>query len=515
MRNNIGLLLAKRALLSPAMDGLVEVERERRFTFAGLNARSNRTANALRALGIRPGDRVALLLMNGVEFTEAFFAIAKIGAIVVPLNWRLVADELAFILSDSGAATLIYDEDFQSLVADLQGRGTDATAVRHWVEVNRTGKPAAFARIYDDIQADATDEEPPIGASDGDDAYIMYTSGTTGLPKGVVHTHDSVLWALFTIALTADIRYRDRYAIVLPLFHVGALTPLVGNVQRGMTSILMRAFDPVRLYETIAEERVSVLLAVPAMLNFMLQVPDLGKYDCSSLRWIMSGAAPVPVTLIEAYAKRGIEIHQVYGLTESGGPACLISPEDAIAKAGSTGKPFFHTDVRVVDDAGHDCPPGTPGEVLVRGKHVMKGYWNRPEATAETIRDGWLHTGDVATIDAEGFVFINDRKKDMIISGGENIYPAEIENVILSHPKVREVAVIGQPSAKWGESPLAIVVKSDPSLTESEVVEWSRGKLAGYKRPRTVHFVDEIPRNPAGKILKRVLRDRFPEAAAE
>ncbi len=515
MRNNIGLLLAKRASLSPMMDGLVEVERERRFTFAGVNARCNRTANALRALGIGPGDRVALLLMNGVEFTASFFAIAKIGAVVVPLNWRLVADELAFILGDSGAVVLIYDEEFRDLVTDLHTRGSAATAVRHWIEVTPSGVPASFALAYDAVQAEASDVEPPVGASDDDDAYIMYTSGTTGLPKGVVHTHDSVLWACFTIALTADTRYRDRYAIVLPLFHVGALTPLIGNVQRGMTSILMRAFDPVRLYETIAEERVSVLLAVPAMLNFMLQVPDLGKYDCSSLRWIMSGAAPVPVTLIEAYAKRGIEVHQVYGLTESCGPACLISPEDAIAKAGSTGKPFFHTDVRIVDDAGNECPPGTPGEVLVRGKHVMKGYWKRPEATAETLRDGWLHTGDVATIDAEGFVFINDRKKDMIISGGENIYPAEIENVILSHPKVREVAVIGHPSAKWGESPLAVVVKGDPSLTESEVVAWSRGKLAGYKRPRAVRFVDEIPRNPAGKILKRVLRDRFPEAAAE
>jgi acyl-CoA synthetase (AMP-forming)/AMP-acid ligase II len=452
--------------------------------------------------------------MNGVEFTESFFAIAKIGAVVVPLNWRLVADELAFILADSGAAVLVYDEEFRDVVRDLHARG-DATAVRHWVEVGKSAGREPFAAAYDELQADASDVEPPIGASDGDDVYIMYTSGTTGLPKGVVHTHESVLWASFTISLTADTRYRDRYAIVLPLFHVGALTPLLGDVHRGMTSILMRAFDPVKLYETIARERVTVLLAVPAMLNFMLQVPELGKYDCSSLRWIMSGAAPVPVTLIESYAKRGIEIHQVYGLTESCGPACLISPEDAIAKAGSTGKPFFHTDVRVVDDAGNDVPPGTPGEVLVRGKHVMKGYWNRPEATAEAIRDGWLHTGDVATIDADGFVFINDRKKDMIISGGENIYPAEIENVILSHPKVREVAVIGQASAKWGEIPLAVVVKQDASLSEAEVVEWSRGKLAGYKRPRAVRFVDEIPRNPAGKILKRVLRERFPEPAKE
>jgi acyl-CoA synthetase (AMP-forming)/AMP-acid ligase II len=224
----------------------------------------------------------------------------------------------------------------------------------------------------------------------------------------------------------------------------------------------------------------------------------------------------VPVTLIESYANRGIEVHQVYGLTESCGPACLINPEDAIAKAGSTGRPFFHTEVRIVDEQGNDVAPGgAAGEVLVRGKHVMKGYWNRPEATAETIRDGWLHTGDIATIDADGFVYIADRKKDMIISGGENIYPAEIENVILSHPQVREVAVIGQASAKWGESPLAIVAKQDAALTESDVLEWCRGKLAGYKRPKAVRFIDEIPRNPAGKILKRVLRERFPEPAED
>ena len=514
MRNNIGLLLTKRAALSPALEGVVEVERGRRFTFAAVNARANRTADALRSLGVGRGDRVALLVMNGVEFTESFFAITKIGAVVVPLNWRLVADELAFILGDSGAAVLIYDEEFRDVVRVLHARGGE-TMVRHWVEVGADAGRAAFAVAYDALQAGASDVEPAVGASDGDDAYIMYTSGTTGLPKGVVHTHESVLWACFTIALTADTRYRDRYAIVLPLFHVGALTPLIGNVQRGITCVLMRAFDPVKLYETIAREHVSILLAVPAMLNFMLQVPDLAQYDCSSLRWIMSGAAPVPVTLIEAYARRGIEVHQVYGLTESCGPACLISPEDAIAKAGSTGKPFFHTEVRVVDDAGNDVAPGTPGEVLVRGKHVMKGYWNRPEATAETIRDGWLHTGDVATVDADGYVFINDRKKDMIISGGENIYPAEVENVILAHPQVREVAVIGQASAKWGESPLAVVVKKDPALTEADVVEWTRGRLAGYKRPRGVRFVDEIPRNPAGKILKRVLRERFPEPAAE
>jgi O-succinylbenzoate-CoA ligase len=515
VRNNVGLLLSKRAALNPRLEALVEVERGRRFTYAELNARSNRAADAFRSLGVRPGERVALLLMNGVEFVECFFALAKLGAVIVPLNWRLVPDELAFILKDSGARVLVYDGEFQGCVRELERRGGDATAVRDWIHVGADDTRDPFARSWAALHEAASEAEPEIGAADGDPLYIMYTSGTTGLPKGAVHTHASVLWASFTIGMTADVRFRDRYVIVLPLFHVGALTPATGNVHRGMTTILMRAFDPVRMFETIAKERVTTLLAVPAMLNFMLQVPGQERWDTSTLRWIMSGAAPVPVTLIEAYARRGIEIHQVYGLTESCGPACLISPDEAIAKAGSTGKAFLHTDVRVVDERGRDVPAGGVGEVLVRGAHVMQGYWNRPEATAEAIRDGWLYTGDLATVDAEGYVYIQDRKKDMIISGGENIYPAEIENVILSHPQVRDVAVIGQASAKWGESPLAVVVKGEAGLTAETVIQHCQGRLARYKQPKAVRFVDEIPRNPAGKILKRLLRERFPEPATE
>ena len=517
MEHNVGLLLAKRAALSPTLEALVEVESGRRFTYAALDARASRTAQALRGLGVAPGDRVALLLMNSVEFVETFFALAKLGAIVVPLNWRLVPDELAFILKDSGATVLVFGGDFEATVSELRGRGAGATAVREWVHVGSAESRPGFAHAYDALQAAASPETPPVGASAEDALYIMYTSGTTGLPKGVVHTHDSALWSVLTVNATADARYRDRYIIALPLFHVGALNPLTSNVHRGVTNLLMRAFDPKRVWETVERERVTSMLAVPAMLNFMREARANApsQTDFSSLRWIMSGAAPVPVTLIEEYTKLGIEIHQVYGLTESCGPACLTSPEDAIAKAGSTGKAFFHTEVRVVDEAGRDVAFGESGEVIVRGRHVMKGYWNRPEATAETIRDGWLHTGDLATIDAEGFIYIQDRKKDMIITGGENVYPAEIENVILAHPKVRDVGVIGQPSAKWGESPAAIVVRGDDALTEADVLAWCAGKLARYKLPKRVHFVDEIPRNPSGKILKRVLRERFPEPAAE
>ncbi|HKC52154.1 MAG TPA: long-chain-fatty-acid--CoA ligase [Myxococcota bacterium] len=514
MKNNVGLFLAKRAFLNPTLEAFVDTHSGRRFSFAELNARANRSANFLaRELGVKKGERVGLLLMNGPEFLEGFFAIAKLGAICVPLNWRLVADELQFILKDSGTRTLVFGAEFAQVVAELEKRG--ASDVRNWVQVGGEATRGAGVLDYDSLQRAASADEPAVSACDDDLLYIMYTSGTTGLPKGAVHTHATAMWGVMTIAATAELRFKDRYLVSLPLFHVGALTPITGNVYRGITSIVMRAFDPTKVWELIQSERVTIALKVPAMLNFMLQTYDPAKYDISSLRWIMSGAAPVPVTLIEAYAKLGIEIHQVYGLTESCGPACLIGPDEALAKAGSTGKAFFHTDVRVVDDKLNDIGPGEQGEVIIRGPHVMKEYWKRPEATADAIRGGWLHSGDVATVDKEGFVYIQDRIKDMVISGGENVYPAEIENVILGNPKVGEVAVIGQPSAKWGESAFAVVVRKDASLSEREVLDWCQGKLARFKQPRAVCFIDVIPRNPSGKVLKRLLREQFPGPAPE
>ena len=347
-------------------------------------------------------------------------------------------------------------------------------------------------------------------------ARIALLSAQLSLPKGAVHSHNTMLWASLTILLTADLRYRDRYLQILPLFHVGALTPATACVHRGGTLVNFRAFDPAAIFPTIEREQITTGLAVPAMLQFMWAQPNRGDHDISSVRWLLSGAAPVPVSVIEDYAGIGIEIHQVYGLTECCGPACLISPEEAIAKAGSTGPGFLHTEVRVVNESGGEVAPGEVGEVIIRGAHVMKEYWNRPEATAETIRDGWLYSGDLATLDKEGFVYIQDRKTDMIISGGENVYPAEIENVLAAHPKLAESAVIGMPSAKWGESPAAICAPSPgETVTAEEVIAFCRGKLASFKLPRVVEFPDSIPRNPPGKILKRVLREQFPGPAPE
>ena len=510
MKRNIGAWLAKRALLNPTREAYVDDIV--RLSFAELNDRCNRTANAFAEAGVQKGERVALLLMNSAEFVEAFFALAKIGAVVVPLNWRLVPDELEFILKDSGARRLIFGEEFLEAVTELHGRG-DATDIEHWLQVAGDAPLAPFAESYAGFRDAARETEPALAAADDDMLYIMYTSGTTGLPKGVVHSHDTSIWGCVTIAATTYYQEQDRFLSPLPMFHVGALTPITLNVYRGITSFVMRSFDPVRAWELVDGERITIGLAVPAMLNFMLQVPNLERYNFSQWRWCLSGAAPVPESLIEAYTNLGIEIHQIYGLTESCGPACLIDAENAVKRIGSTGKAFFHTDVKIVDANGQPCAPDVPGEVILRGDHVMKAYWNRPEATAETIVDGWLHTGDVARMDAEGFVYIEDRVKDMIISGGENVYPAEIEKVLQTHDGISEAAVIGQPSETWGESPFAIVVRKEESLTEADVLAFCNGRMARFKQPKGVAFVDEVPRNPSGKILKRVLRGQFPGPA--
>jgi len=510
---NIGESLATRAFLNPGKEALYDVAAQQRFTFSELNARANRCCSALQALGCSRGDRVALLAYNGHEFIESFFGPSKAGMVLMPLNWRLTADELSFILKDGGAQTIIFDADFAPVVEKIRAMGDAGSDIRNWICIGDT--VPGFAVGYEALLADNSEAEPADKAGEDDNLFIMYTSGTTGHPKGVVHTHKTVFWALLTLVNTAETHLSDKYMVLLPLFHVGALTPMIASVYRGNTLVILRNFDPQKAWSLIETEQINTTLAVPAMLGFMLQVPDFQRFDWSSLRAITSGAAPLPVTIINAYMDLGIEVHQVYGMTETCGPACLIGPDDAKHKIGSTGKSFFHTRVRIVDSSGRELPRGEPGEIHVQGPHNMKEYWNRPDATAETVVDGWLHTGDIAVMDEDGFVTIQDRMKDMIISGGENVYPAEVENVLLSHPGIADAAVIGQHSAKWGESPLAVIVRKDMALTEAQVLEHCQEKLARFKLPKHAVFVDEIPRNPSGKVLKRVLRDQYPGPAAE
>ena len=510
MKMNIGQFLTRRAFLSPQVEAMVEPATGRRIAFRELNARCNRVAHALRAAGVKPGDRVALLLMNGAEFVESFFAVAKTGAVNVPLNWRLVADELEFILKDAGACVLLYAENFAPVAAELQRRG-DRTDVRTWVQVG--GTPAAFASDYQAWMGAQPVDEPEFAGADDDLLFIMYTSGTTGLPKGVMHSHRTVLWSALNVTATADFHYKDRFLTALPLFHVGALMPALCCAYVGCTQVVLKAFDPKLAWELIRDEKITSTLLVPSMLQFMQTTYDQAAHDAGTLRSVLCGAAPVPVNLIKAYADIGVEVHQLYGLTESCGPGCLIMGEDALTRAGSTGRAYFYTDVRVVAFDGKDCAPGEPGEILLRGPHNMVGYWNRPDATAQALREGWLHTGDVGTMDEEGFVTIRDRMKDMLISGGENVYPAEVENMLLGHPALADAAVIGLPSPKWGEVALAVVVaKKGASITDAELLDWCKGRLATFKLPKAAVFVAEIPRNPSGKILKRVLREQFKDS---
>ncbi len=509
LTSNLGDLLRRRALRNPGTEAVVDLAAGKRADYQTLNERVNRVANALLEKGVRPGDRVGLLAATCIEFVETYYAAAKIGAVSVLMNWRLVPDELEYLLIDSGAVALVFSAEFDVSASELHARGS--TSVTTWIRIDDAAVATEWGAFhYSNLVESASPDEPPIGASGDDLLCLCYSSGTTGRPKGAMLTHEGQLFAVLTQAASIDgFHQRDRYLIALPLFHLGGILPLENAMYGGSTVVLMRQFDPSAIWDVIARERVDSGLVVPSMLNAMLTVFDPSKHDCSSIKALSVAAAPVPVTLLEQCREKGIALLQTYGLTEAGGPGTNLSSEYAELKIGSAGKAYMLTDVMVARADGSPCDPGEPGEVLIRGRHVMKGYWNNPEATAQTIVDGWLHTGDVAVWDAEGFVTIQDRIKDMIISGGENIYPAEIENVILSHPDVVEVAVIAQKSPRWGESPLACVVRSHERLTEAEVLNWCDGKLARFKLPKEVRFVDAIPRNPTGKALKRILRDQF------
>jgi acyl-CoA synthetase (AMP-forming)/AMP-acid ligase II len=517
---NIGDVLARRAQRTPDLEAVVDVTSGRRMSFQELDRRANQVAHATAGLGVVPGERVGLLLPNGPEFVECFYGLAKMGAIVVLLNWRLVADELEYLLVDSGTTTLIFGVEFASVAHELQQR--NSTSVTSWVQVGQGGPggpgvaDVSFAQSYEDLLSAAPSTSPTIASGDDDVLCLCYSSGTTGRPKGAMLTHAGQMWSIMSyLGSSEDFRLGDRYLMVMPLFHLGGLLPMENCIFGGSTIVIMKAFDPNAVWDVIGAEKVTSGLVVPAMLNLMLSVHNTEKHDHSSLKNLWSAAAPLPVTLIEQCEAKGIEMLQVYGLTEAGGPGTILAAEDAHRKIGSSGKAYVLTDVRIARPDGSPCDADEAGEVQIRSKHVMAGYWNNPTATAATVVDGWLHTGDIATMDSEGFVTIRDRIKDMIISGGENVYPAEIENVILSHPGVKEVAVVAQPSPRWGESPLAVVVKSDPTLTAADVLKWCDGKLARFKMPKAVEFVDAVPRNPTGKALKRIMRDQFPGPAPE
>ncbi|MBV8178406.1 MAG: AMP-binding protein, partial [Mycobacterium sp.] len=432
--NNIGAMLKQRAVVSPQLEAYVEPSANVRMDYTQMNGLANRCASVLASLGVGKGDRVALLMPNCVEFCCLFYGAAKIGAVVVPLNTRLAPPELEFILSDSGSTVLIYGEVFGSVAEAIKADTNYPCTVIDWVPV--AGGSGSLAERLEAAGA----SEPACECGGSDNLFIMYTSGTTGRPKGVVHTHDSVHAAATSNALTADVRYRDRVLLPLPMFHVAALTPVIFCAMRGITLISMPQLDPVKMWSLIVDERVSIAGAVPAILNFMRQVPEFAELDAPDFRFFITGGAPLPAALIEMYAAKNMQVMQGYALTESCGSGTVLLGEDASRKVGSAGRATMFADIRVRGDDGVIGERGE-GEVVIKSDFLLKEYWNRPDATRAAFDNGWFRTGDIGEIDDEGYLYIKDRMKDMIISGGENIYPAEIESVMIGIPGVNEVAV--------------------------------------------------------------------------
>lgn len=507
---NIGRLLTRRALQHP--DRVAVTCRGESLTYAQLNARANQLAHGLKALGLKKGDRVALLFYNRLEFPEVLFGAAKLGAILVPLNFRLAGPEFQYMLNDSGASAIIYEDAFAPTIDAIR---PGLETVQSYLMLGQAQLP--YTIDYEAWRDQASPAEPDegLGVELADELKIIYTSGTTGRPKGAVLTHQN---ALFT-SLNQIIDFRfgpdDVNLAAMPMFHVGLYVMTFANWYGGGRVVVLPSrpsFDPEEAVATIQRERATNLIMVPSQWHMILQIPGVEKYDLSSLRLAVAGGAPVPMV----DAEQIVEIFHLpwfgnaYGLTEASSTTSVSGPGDLFRKPGTCGRPLFHNEMRVVNDQDRELLPGEVGELLQRGPCVMKEYWRRPEATAETVRNGWLHTGDLAKIDEEGYVYIVDRKKDLIISGGENIYPAEVEDVLYRHPQILEVAIIGVPDEKWGESVKALVVpKPGQKLAAQEVIDFCRPYIASYKKPRYVEFVDSLPRTPSGKVIKPILREKY------
>lgn len=503
----IGDYLARRALYSPQALAVVDAGRDPalRLTYADFNARANQTAHCLRQAGVNQGDRVAILARDGVEHLECFFACGKLGAMHVPLNWRMHWRELLAVLADVTPRVLLFGGDFADTARELHQAG--ASPARWW-HLDGAGWP--FSQAYPALRDSAPTAPVTCEAVTPEDiAALIFTGGTTGQPKGAMISHRMIAWNVLN-TVTHDITHGDIYLNVFPLFHTGGLfVYTLAQVVFGGTTILLRQFEPARVLELLERERVTVFAAVPTMYQLLTQAPNWPTADLSSLRFCTSGGAPLPVPLVEQYTReKGIRFKQGFGMTEYGPGLFALAPEDAIRKAGSIGRPNFFIEAGVMDDAGRLLGPDQPGELVLKGPSGFSGYFNHPEAT-QSARDaqGWFHTGDVVRYDAEGYFFVLDRKKDMFISGGENIYPAEIEQALYRHPAVQMAAVVGVPDAKWGEAGVACVtLKPGHTATEPELLDHLRACLAKYKVPKRVIFLPALPLSAAGKILKRELR---------
>ncbi|MCU0303768.1 MAG: AMP-binding protein [Thermoanaerobaculales bacterium] len=494
-------LLGERARLSPARTALVEVATGRRFSYSELDGRAVRCARMwLYGLGLRPGSRVGILSGNRVELLDAVFAAAKSGIVLVPLNTRLTAHELGAIVRDAGIEAFHYDDANRATVHRLR-----ATAdIPHWIALDEPDDPADGD--YDHLVL-------TLGAGSSvrrrcrpeDPLFLLYTSGTTGRPKGVVTPHRQVAWNAYNTVVCWQLGENDTSPIFTPIYHAGGLGAfLMPLVAAGGTVVLHAAFDAAEVWRVIGEERCTVVLGVPTIWKMLADAPELATADLSSVRWFISGGAPLPRHLIDLYRERGVVLRQGYGLTEVGVNCFAMSDEEAWTKAGSIGRPLMFTEAKVIDEAGQELGPGEVGELCFRGPHVSNGYWNNPEATAAAIdRRGWFHTGDMATYDEDGFFSIAGRAKDMFISGGVNVYPAEIENQLLQHVSLADAAVIGVPHPTWGEVGVAYVVAAEGAEVDTAaLVSFLEARLARYKVPKEFVVRPELPRTAYGKVVK-------------
>ncbi len=488
---------------------------ERKLTYLEVDRLANRFANSLLAQGLTKGDRFTYVSLNSIEMVIMYYGAAKVGVVPVPLNYRLAPREVLYIVNDSESKLLFSQPEFIDGIDTVR---SDIQNVQTYIHLSSSEDRERWVSYENWLVND--DSNPRALVSDTDQLYQMYTSGTTGLPKGVMSNHYSVCENISSGILFSGMELsRERSLIVAPLYHVAAAVTAMLIIARGGSLVIVDAFDPINVVNKLEGEKISIVTLVPAMIQACLVcVQDLDSRDFSSLRRITYGASPIAKeVLVKAMEKFGCEFSQGFGMTELSCIATGLSAEDHVRAIesepellASAGRAVLGTDVRIADENDLEVPYGTVGELQVRGPQVMTGYWNKPEATAETLKDGWMHTGDAAKMDERGYIYIQDRIKDMIVSGGENIYPAEVENALFQHPAVADAAVIGIPSEQWGESVMAfLVLQGEEKPTTEELIEFCRERLAGYKLPRQVELVDVLPRNASGKVLKNQLREPY------
>ncbi len=498
--------IAHHAANRPGREAIRDLGTDRSFTYAELDRRVDATAAYLTSLGIGRGDRVAVLAHNGVEFFDIQFACARTGSICVLLNWRLTVTELEYILGDSAPMLLVHDVEFGEAAEKLQRRCDIASLI-----MIDGGTPDSAYESAISAHVDVPVERAQL--THDDVITIMYTSGTTGLPKGAMITHGMNFWNCVNLGIPAGIGIDTVHLNILPLFHTGGLNCYSNPVlHAGGTVVLLKTFDPGETLRVIGDpaQGITHFFGVPAPYQFMMQHPDFDTTDLSRLRIAGVGGAPCALTIMERWTERGVDLCQGFGMTETSPAAIFLDPSDSLRKIGSTGKALMHTEFRIVNDDGGDCGPDEVGELWVAGPHITPGYWNRPDATADAFEGRWLKTGDAARMDDEGFVYIVDRWKDMYISGGENVYPAEVENVLYQLPQVAEAAIIGVPSDRWGEAGLAVIaLNPGEELDRGTMQEYCAERLAKFKVPADIAIVEALPRNATGKVLKRELRDQF------